>query len=77
MYLIAKVANNRLAYLGNKFPVEITVQAKKANGERATLTLSKQGKVLYSEELVFPEITTAKYQSWSWMLIKLAYSATQ
>lgn len=51
--LIAEVANNRLAYLGNKFPVEITVQAKKANGERATLTLSKQGKVLYSEELVF------------------------
>lgn len=51
--LIANVANNRLAYLGNKFPVEITVQAKKAKGERATLSLSKQGKVLHSEEVVF------------------------
>jgi hypothetical protein len=51
--LIADVANNRLAYLGNKFPVEITAQAKKASGEKATLTLSKKGKVLHSEEIVF------------------------
>ncbi|MDZ4751112.1 MAG: hypothetical protein SGI87_05815, partial [Flavobacteriales bacterium] len=46
--LIAEVANNRLAYLGNKFPVEITIQGKKAKGEKSTLTLSKQGTTLYN-----------------------------
>lgn len=51
--LIAEVANNRLAYLGNKFPVEITIQGKKAKGEKSTLTLSKQGTTLYNESIVF------------------------
>lgn len=51
--LIADVAANRLAYLGNKFPVEITVEGRKAAGENATLTVSRKGNVLYSQNIGF------------------------
>jgi hypothetical protein len=51
--LISNVAVNRLAYLGNKFPMEITIEGRKALGENATLTVSRKGNTLFSENIAF------------------------
>ncbi len=51
--LIADVAVNRLAYLGNRFPIEITVEGRKASGESATLTVSRKGNTVFSQAIVF------------------------
>ncbi|MBL0314819.1 MAG: hypothetical protein IPP69_03225 [Flavobacteriales bacterium] len=51
--LISEVATNRLAYLGNKFPMEITVEGRKAAGANAVLTVSKKGNVLHSSNIAF------------------------
>lgn len=51
--LLSEVAANRLAYLGNKFPVQITVEARKAMGNNAVVSVSRNGQVLYSEALSF------------------------
>jgi hypothetical protein len=53
--LISEVAVNRLAYLGNKFPMEITIEGRKAKGESSTLTVSRKGNVLYTETINFTE----------------------
>ena len=53
--LIANVAANRLAYLGNKFPMEIIVEGRKAAGETVTLTVSRKGNTLYSQTIPFTE----------------------
>lgn len=51
--LISDVAANRLAYLGNKFPLQITVEGKKANGETSTLSVTHRGNTVYSEVISF------------------------
>lgn len=51
--LIADVAVNRLAYLGNRFPLEIIVEGRKASGESATLTVSRKGNTVFSQAIVF------------------------
>ena len=51
--LIAEVAVNRLAYLGNRFPLEITVEGRKASGETATLTVSRKGNSVFTQPIVF------------------------
>jgi len=53
--LIAEVSANQLAYLGNKFPVRINVEGRRANGETTTLTVSKKGSTLHSETITFNE----------------------
>ena len=53
--LIANVAANRLAYLGNKFPMEIIVEGRKAAGETVNLTVSRKGNNLYSQTIPFSE----------------------
>lgn len=50
--LIADVAHNRIAYLGNKFPVEILVEGRKTDGETTTLTISRQDEVLFTRPIV-------------------------
>ena len=50
--LIADVAVNRLAYLGNRFPVNLTIEARRADGLTTTLTVSRNGKPLYSEPIL-------------------------
>ena len=50
---IAKVAHNRLAYLGNRFPVEVRVEALQVAGQNATVSISRKGEVLYSEVVRF------------------------
>ncbi|MDG1262212.1 MAG: hypothetical protein P8O05_10665 [Flavobacteriales bacterium] len=47
--LIKEVANNRLAYLGNKFPVEVVLEAKKARGTQTTVSIEHNGSVVYSD----------------------------
>jgi len=53
--LIANISANRLAYLGNRFPMEIMVEGRKAAGETVTLTVSRKGNVLYSQSIAFAE----------------------
>lgn len=49
--LIPDVYHNSIAFLGNKFPVEIVVRSEKAQGETATLTLRKGGQVLFTQRI--------------------------
>ncbi len=51
--LINSVTANRLAYKGNKFPMEIVVEGRKAQGESCTLTVSRKGSVIHSEPIIF------------------------
>jgi hypothetical protein len=50
---VADIAVNRLAYLGNRFPVNILVQGRKANGVSTTLTVSRNGNTLHTESITF------------------------
>lgn len=47
--LISRVSYNRIAFLGNDFPVEITVSAFKYAGSQSKTTLSAGGQQLFSE----------------------------
>lgn len=49
--LIKEVAHNRLAYLGNKFPLEIAVAANALKGTSTKLSVSKNGSILYTQNL--------------------------
>jgi hypothetical protein len=49
--LVARVNYNRLAYLGNSFPLEITVIGHKCAGSKSKLSITSGDKQLYSEEL--------------------------
>lgn len=51
--LIPDVSANRMAYLGNQFPMEIEVEAKKANGESATVTVTRKGNTVFSKSISF------------------------
>lgn len=48
---IPDVHHNSIAFLGNKFPVEVVVDANKARGETSTMTLSKGGQVLLTQRI--------------------------
>jgi hypothetical protein len=49
--LISKVINNRMAYLGNKFPVEVIVDARTCKGGTTTLTVTKGDVTVFSQNL--------------------------
>ncbi len=49
--LIQEIAHNRLAYLGNKFPLEIAVAANSFIGKNTILSVSKNGSTLFSKTL--------------------------
>lgn len=49
--IIAKVAHNRLAYLGNTFPFEILVDAKKSKGSATELKVFKGKQVFFSKRI--------------------------
>lgn len=44
---------NRIAYLGNQFPVEITVVANKLKGQQKQLSVQHDGKTIFSKTLVY------------------------
>lgn len=53
--LIAQITFNRIAYLGNQFPIEVTVKANQFKGKQATLNIKKRGKLLFTKEINFTD----------------------
>ena len=50
--ILTKVLSNRIAYLGNKFPIEIQLSARQLGGKTTTCTVSKGKDVLFSQQVV-------------------------
>lgn len=50
--VLSKVLSNRIAYLGNKFPIEIQVSARQLGGKTSTCTVSKGSDVLFTQPVV-------------------------
>ncbi len=48
---IAKVEHNRLAYLGNTFPLQIVVNATELKGKSSLLTVSKGNATVFSQKI--------------------------
>lgn len=57
--LIAKVNFNRVVYLGNKFPIEIYLQAGKLKGNSATVTVTKGNQTVYTQQV---NISSERFQ---------------
>ncbi|MGK0279824.1 MAG: hypothetical protein ACI9RU_002604 [Litorivivens sp.] len=51
--LIAHVSNNRLAYLGNLFPMDIRVDAHGMESRKTTLKITHKGETVHSEAISF------------------------
>jgi hypothetical protein len=49
--LISKLNYNKTVYLGNSFPIEVTVDARRMNGASTTLTVKQDSSVLYSKAI--------------------------
>lgn len=49
--LIAKVNHNKTVFLGNTFPVEVTVNARQCNGEKSLIKVEKDSTLLFSREI--------------------------
>lgn len=52
---VVNVASNRLAYLGNKFPIEILLEGREAAGSQSLLTIENNGGIVFSESISFNE----------------------
>ena len=50
--ILSKVLSNRIAYLGNKFPIEIQLSARQLGGKITTCTVLKGKDVLFSQQVV-------------------------
>lgn len=50
--ILSKVLSNRIAYLGNKFPVEIQVMARQLSGKTSVCTVSKGNEVLFTQQVM-------------------------
>lgn len=48
---ISRVAANKIAYLGNTFPIQVIVDARKCEGATSRLTVRKNGQKLYEAEV--------------------------
>jgi hypothetical protein len=51
--LISQLQHNRITYLNNIFPLEVTVEARQAAGARSRLRVFHQGQVVFEQNLVF------------------------
>lgn len=51
--ILLKTEHNRLAYLGNEFPIEIVINAKQFKGKTTTLTVSKGDAILFTKMVNF------------------------
>lgn len=49
---IAEVNVNRLAYLGNRFPIQIVSEARKAAGLQSRIRIEHKGQVVFSDNVV-------------------------
>jgi len=50
-FSISKVRNNKIAFLGNKFPIQVYVDAKKLKGKTSTLKVFNNNIQIYSEQI--------------------------
>jgi hypothetical protein len=63
---IKKIEHNEIAYLGNKFPVDVYIDAKKLNGKSAILKIAKGNQVIAQQNV---SITSDYFnQSYSFLL---------
>ncbi len=53
--ILSKINYNRIAYLNNKFFLEIIVNANKCKGNKSRLTVSKDKKILFSKNINFTD----------------------
>src|SRR3972149_2901171 len=54
--VLSKVLSNRIAYLGNKFPIEIQISARQLGGKVSTCTVSKGTNVLFTQQVIISGI---------------------
>lgn len=60
--ILKRVNYNRIAYLGNKFPVEIVVSADKFAGQRTKMTLTRGDSVLFTKNIdIQGDLFTERY----------------
>ncbi len=55
---IDQVINNRLAYKGNKFPVQVSIKSAGFEGKNTTVSISKNGTKLASSSITLPSKNT-------------------
>jgi hypothetical protein len=72
--VVKEIRQNKIAYLGNEFPVEVTVNAGKLKGKKTTLSINKQGKMLFSKEL---DIDDDNYQVTEKFILQASEAGTQ
>lgn len=48
---VKRVLHNKYAFLGNAFPIEVFIEANKLKGEKTKLTVAKNGKQFYKQEI--------------------------
>ena len=51
--LISKVRHNRMAFFGNTFPLEITIEAHHFSGKSAQLTIQNNSETLFNQPVLF------------------------
>jgi hypothetical protein len=66
--ILKKVDHNRYAYLGNEFPVEITIEAEKFQGKNVTVQLSGEKGILWEQSVnintnSFRKVVSAKLKA--------------
>ncbi len=49
--LISRVNYNKVVYLGNSFPLEVTVNARQCNGEKSKITVQQDSSILFSRDI--------------------------
>jgi len=53
--VIDDLVHNKIAFLGNKFPLRIYVSAEKCSEQTAELTISRDDKIIYSSDIEIPK----------------------
>ncbi len=56
--IVNHVRHNRITYLNNIFPLEVTLEARQAEGSRSTLKVTQQGNTLFEQNI---SITSDNY----------------
>ena len=52
---VSDVRCNRVAYKGSQFPIEVTIRATQLQGEQSVLSITHNGKTLYSKPLPYSD----------------------
>lgn len=61
--ILTDVEHNRLAYLGNEFPVNVLIEARKCAGKNTKVRISQNGNELFSQEVKIDQKSFAKTYS--------------